>query len=311
VTIERIQIKDRAHWLSLRANDVTASAAGALLGVHEYLTPFQLYLEKTGQGHDVEETAPMRRGKRMEGVAIGILKDEHPEIEFQIPNFYVRDTDARIGATPDLLAICPKRGPGIVQIKSVQSLVYRRKWIDAELVTPIPPTWIMVQAIIEAKLTGANWAAVAPIVVDHGIDIPLIDIEIHAGVYQRTLEAIAEFWAKVDAGEPLPADYARDGAAIEALYAKGGGPALDLSKHNRIAFLCEEMLAWQERATTADRAKRVINAEIADILKDSEIAEHGEFKIARKSQKTGGYTVPEGKTRVLRITRKKQSQEME
>jgi hypothetical protein len=46
--VEKIAIINEAQWLALRKEDVTASVAGALLGVHEYTTAYGLWAQKTG-----------------------------------------------------------------------------------------------------------------------------------------------------------------------------------------------------------------------------------------------------------------------
>src|SRR5262245_7287249 len=78
--IERIEYGDREAWLKLRGKDVTASVAGALLGVHEFTTPYGLWALKSGKiAEDPEETGPMRRGRLLEPVAIELIQEEHPD----------------------------------------------------------------------------------------------------------------------------------------------------------------------------------------------------------------------------------------
>ena len=38
MSIETLEPTDREHWLALRREDVTASAVGALLGAHPYIS---------------------------------------------------------------------------------------------------------------------------------------------------------------------------------------------------------------------------------------------------------------------------------
>jgi predicted phage-related endonuclease len=44
--IESWQITGRDEWLERRRQDITGSVAAALLGVHERITPLQLYRGK-------------------------------------------------------------------------------------------------------------------------------------------------------------------------------------------------------------------------------------------------------------------------
>jgi len=109
--IERIPIESREQWLSLRRQDVTASAAGALLGLHPYISAWSLWAEKTGLvSSDAPMNAAMERGLELEPIAIKRLQKLHPDWNITQPAAYYRDPEARLGATPDCLATDPERG---------------------------------------------------------------------------------------------------------------------------------------------------------------------------------------------------------
>lgn len=226
MVIEVIQPKDRAAWLNARGKDVTASVVGALFGAHDFVTPYELWAIKTGRVKQQDiETDAMRRGRLLEPVAVQIIREERPGWIIQhnaAENTYFRDPTRRIGATPDVIAQCPERGKGVVQIKSVEAGVYRRKWLDEEC-NPEAPLWIALQAMQEAHLTGAQWAAVMPLVIGFGIEAPLIDIPLDnaPGVIAAITERVAEFWQMVAEDREPQIDYARDGALIDRLYALG------------------------------------------------------------------------------------------
>jgi len=46
MSIEHLHVPDDASWHAARAQDVTASVAAALLGVHEFETPLSLFMAK-------------------------------------------------------------------------------------------------------------------------------------------------------------------------------------------------------------------------------------------------------------------------
>ena len=224
--IEVITPKDRRAWLKARGQDITASVVGALFGVHDFVTPYELWALKTGRVRQQDdETDAMRRGRLLEPVAVQIIREEHPEWEVYhnaAENVYYRDTERRIGATPDVMVECPRRGLGIIQVKSVEAGVYRRKWLDEDG-QPEAPLWIALQASQEAFLTEAAWAAVMPLVIGFGIEAPLIDIPLDnlPGVIDAITEKAAEFWQMVAEDREPPVDYQRDAALIDRLYAIG------------------------------------------------------------------------------------------
>ena len=304
MAIERIKITDAAQWHNLRRADVTASVVGALFGAHDFATPFSLSLAKTGRAPDVEETPAMQRGRLLEPVAVQLLREMHPDwkvIHNAADGYYFRDTDARIGATPDVLVLkAPGRGPGIVQIKSVEASIYRRKWlVDGE---PEAPLWIALQATLEAYLTGAKWAAVGPLVVGHGVDMPLIEVPLVDGVIDAIKARAAEFWRDVEEGREPEIDYERDGALLDTLYADGDEEGeVDLTGDERVV----ELLAARE-AALADRREverriTIIDAEVKAKMGDAVVAHlpGGRRIVWRKQRRAGGYVAPSN-SRTLR-----------
>lgn len=252
--IERHRITDREQWLKMRSQDVTASAAAALLGIHPYQTAYSLWATKTGLISDeIEDTPPLRRGRLLEPVAVQILKDEHPEWTFSdYPvALYFRDPVARIGATPDLSYRDEHGRWTNLQIKSVEAGVFRRDWKDADG-NISPPLWIAVQSIIEAKLTGFEHAAVAPLVVGHGVELPVIPVPLHEGIYDRITSEVAAFWRLVEEGHTPDVDFGRDGALLAKLHV-GDDRVLDLAFDNEAPELVDqrERLSGQRKALDA------------------------------------------------------------
>lgn len=308
--VEIIRPKDRDAWLAARNRDVTASQVGALFGEHEYTTLLDLWALKTGRLPRAEEETPaMRRGRLLEPVAVQILREDYPRwkiVHNAAENIYYRDPAARLGATPDVLANAPDRGPGVIQIKSVEASIFRRKWLDEEGNVE-PPLWIALQATLEAHLTGRQWAAVAPLVIGHGVDLPLIDIPLVPGVIAAMEAKAAEFWQMIAEGREPPADYARDGALIARLHGDGDPEhEIDLSGDNRIPELLENRRRWSDEARVAKAEIEKIDTEVKAKLGPAHVAWIGEGrKITWKPQAREGSYVPPTTIRALRYPKQK------
>ena len=262
--IESIVPDSRNHWLALRSNDITASAAGALFGVHDYQTPFGLWALKTGRAPEgANETAAMKRGRLLEPVVIDLVRDERPDWKIS-PNggVYYRDPAARLGATPDAFIDAPDRdGRGVLQIKTTERSVFARKWVgDGGAIEP--PIWIAMQALIEAELTGSKWAAVAVMTVGFGLDLHIVEVPMTPGLMDTVRAKVAEFWRMVDEGREPPADYARDGAALAQVYAHDDGSTIDLAGDNELTFLLEERARLSAERKAHDERLDVIRNEI-------------------------------------------------
>jgi hypothetical protein len=307
MAIESIPINNREQWLKLRGQDITASVAGALLGVHEYVSAYGLWALKSGLiTEDPDESAAMKRGRLLEPVAVALLQEMKPTWTLQHGGVYLRDAAARLGATPDVIVDDPARGRGVVQIKSVEGSIFRKKWRDADTGEIAPPLWIAVQGIVEAHLVGATWAAVAPLVVGFGVDLHLIDIPIHAGVIERLKLEIVAFWQRVAEKRPYEPDYGTDGAIIAQLYGQDNGTTIDLSSDNRMP----ELLALDEQlgdaiSTNSEQRKEVRN-EILAKLGVATGAMCSGWTVAAKTINRKGYEVKPSSYRQIRTKRLQQ-----
>lgn len=276
--IQIIRPADRAAWLRARQKDITASTVGVLWGVHDFMTTYELWAIKTGRvARDDQESDAMRRGRLLEPVAVQIIREDYPRFAVNYSTdaqVYYRDPDLRLGATPDVIVDCPDRGRGIIQIKSVEAGVYRRKWLDEDGQAEAP-LWIALQATLEAHLVGAEWAAVMPLVIGFGIEAPLVEIPLDhkAEIIARMAEASAEFWAMVDEDREPPIDFDRDAALIDRLYSVGDPrEEADLTSQIEILDTIEAIKAHRDRLRAAEAAVHRYEAEIKAAMGSAEIA---------------------------------------
>lgn len=292
MSIDRIPVTDRESWLALRQRDVTASAVGCLLGIHDFWTPFGLWALKTGLvAEDPEETEPMKRGRLLEPVAFQLIQEKRPDWILTTPHLYLRDADARLGATPDLFVSDKVRGPGIVQVKTVEPSVFRRKWRDEDTRELSPPLWIAVQAITEAHLAGVGWAAVAAMTVGFGLDLHVVDVPIHEGVIARIRSVVADFWRMVEEKRQPPVDFARDGRLLEDLYAVST-ETISLETDNALPGLCDERERLSDSKNVAEKRLREIKTELLVKLNGASAARiAGGRTITSKRVDRKGYAV--------------------
>ncbi|MBN9441135.1 YqaJ viral recombinase family protein [Bosea sp. (in: a-proteobacteria)] len=311
--IERIPASDRATWLKLRERDVTASAAAALLGAHPFMTPFELWQLKAGKISEDPEISPaMERGTLLEPVAVKLLQSRRPDWTVKHNSgrdqVYWRDPERRIGATPDVL-IDDDGVFGIVQIKSVEPMVFREKWLlDGKLGTPAswvvePPLYVVIQALVEAKLTGAQAAYVAPLVVMHGLEMPLVPVPIHEGAWDRVVDEVSSFWASIAAGEEPEPDWRKDAALLNELGRTDNGREIDLTGDNMMPDLLERRLAAKDRIKADEAIVEECDGEIIAKLGEFERAHVPGWSLKRPTIKRKAYEVKASSYRRLDIKR--------
>jgi hypothetical protein len=309
MTVEVLKPRTRAEWLAIRGTTIGASEIAALFGVHPFLTAFELWHLKAGLlGGDTAETGPLRRGRMLEQVAVQFLQEERPDWTVTANPMpggqFFRDLSLGLSATPDAFIRDPERRGqrGICQIKSVESSAFRTKWKaeDGEIETPV---YVALQAIQEAFLTGADFAVTTPLVVGHGIEMPILEVPMHAGIVEQIKARAAAFWASIRAGRPPEPDYAADGGTIAALYADDNGMEVDLTDDARLPQLAAERdeLKAALKATT-DRVA-VIDAEFKHRIGPHEAARLGDGRRATwRTERRRQRFSPAAEVRTLRIS---------
>lgn len=303
--IEQLRFPDRQAWLAARGKDITASVVGAMFGVHEYSSPYELWALKSGRMLPPElNNSALERGELLEPVAVEMMRRRRPEwriVHNTDPDtIYFRDPMTRIGATPDTLVMCPERGPGTVQIKSVEQSVYRRKWTP-DGAEPEPPLWIVMQALLEAHMTGSRWACVAPLVIGYGIDLPIIEIPLVGEVMPAIISKAKEFWDLIESGDEPPIDYSRDRSVIEAMHPVDDGGEIDLVSDRRVYALLEERADLKDAEKLHEARIDEINAELKHKMKGAALAylPNGMRMTWRTQRRTG----PDGRVSVQRVLR--------
>ncbi len=303
MSIEIIRPSSHENWLNTRKRSVGASEVGALLGVHPWISGFELFAKKTGKIVDDSDSPALRRGRMLEQVAVQMIAEERPDWKLH-PNptpggeFY-RDGDIGLSCTPDLFveeAGLPGRAN--CQIKSVQSMVFRKDWRD-EAGQLMPPLYAVVQSLVEARLTGAARAYVAALVVDYGIDIHIIEIPMHAAVVDRAIQAARDFWAMIDRGEDPPVDYARDGEAISRLYANDDGSEAELPL--RAVELTERRAEKKAIIKELQAECETVDAEMKTLMGNHSLGRMVDGRLIKwRVEPRKGYEVKPSEPRVLR-----------
>ncbi len=307
MTVEIIRPASEAEWLELRRKYVTGSQAAAVLSAHPYTSGYQLWAEKTGRASPVEQTGAMRRGNLLEPVVVQMLREERPDwlIQYPLNRTFYCDEGERTGATPDAFGTRPDQGElGNIQLKTASDWAFRQNWLDPETREVRLPLWIAIQAIIEARLTGAHWAVVAVMVVGHEIDLHIIDIPLDTKIMPAILEAVADFWTVVDSGAHPPINWLVDGKAVLDVYRDSDGSKADLSHVEGFDRLVAqyETAKREERAHAKDAEE--LKPRIIEALGNADWGETLNWEVKAPTTHRKAYEVKATSFRALRCKRK-------
>ncbi len=312
MTIECINITDRSMWLALRANDITASDVPAVCGESVYGSAAQVWAHKRGLIPATEMTEPMKRGIWGEPAVFEALAMEQPTWELRRAKVYLRDPDARLGATPDGVAIDPERpGIGVIQCKVVAENVFRDKWLESSDDDPHDPyaparapLGYQLQTLTEGMLATAAWGKIAALVVGQWKwSLRLFPIERHDGAETMIREKVAHFWKTyLDAGVQPPIDPTRDEALVKMLHPGDDGSEIDLTGDNELPVVVDGLVKARADKKDAEAREKWAKTIIGDKMGVAAFATlAGGRRLTNKTTHRAGFTVAPTEFRVLKV----------
>ena len=163
MTVKEIPITNKQDWLENRLLDVTSTEVSALFNVNPYQTEFELYNQKKDKVVvNLEDTERMAWGRKLEdSIALGCAESQGWKVEqFDV---YMSDTKTRMGSSFDY-KITSTDELGIMEVKNVDSMVYRTKWIDDGNGHIEAPPHIEMQLQHQLHVANVSWGCIAALV---------------------------------------------------------------------------------------------------------------------------------------------------
>jgi predicted phage-related endonuclease len=286
-----------AEWLAARKLDLTSTECAALFDASPYCTAYELHHRKTGALPDTfEANERMVWGTRLEAaIAQGVAEDLGLIV---IPmKVYMRIPSLRMGSSFDFQIVglaefyegdetarnlFRERGPGIMEVKNVDGLAFRRSWIDDGEVIEAPPH-IEFQVQHQQLVSGMTWSVIAPLV-GGNTPKPIFRVA-DEPVQEAIMSHVQDFWARVDANDPPAPNFIDDADTIKRLYRDNDGSSIDLSEHVRLAGLCAEYKAAGADEKAAQQRKQAALAEILTIVEGAKSIQAAGFKISAGTNK--------------------------
>lgn len=255
-------------WHALRAQDVTSTESSALFGQSPYATKFELWhRKKQGAVTTIPDNPRMAWGRRVQdAIAQGISQDQGWTCRAMTE--YIRLVDARMGASFDYEVVCPVRGKGILEIKNVDFLVFRDKWIDDEEGMEAPPH-IEVQLQHQLHLAEYDWGAIGVLI--GGNDARVLIRDRLQDVGSSIEIAIRQFWQQIEQGIEPPPVFPEDAEFVAKLhnYAEVG-KVFNGQGNTELAGLLAQYKTAADREKLAKEDKQVARAKVLQMIGDAE-----------------------------------------
>lgn len=303
-------VRDRATWLALRQQDITASDVPAVCGEGMYGSATRVWAEKLGRVGPQEATKAMTRGLIGEASVFSAIEMYHPDWEVRRAKVYFRDADAGIGATPDGAALIPGvDGITIVQAKLITRSSFTKHWLhdpdnfDGGFKAPLA---YQLQTLTEAMLAEAPHAIIAALV--HGNEwdewvLRTVPVHRNAAAEQRIRDMVATFRARyLETGIQPPVDMERDEEIIKQLWPKDNGREIDLSGDNELPEIVAQLENARCGVKLAKETERWAKTLIADKMQDYTFARLADGRrISFKLMERAGHVVGPSVSRIMRI----------
>ena len=205
--IKSIPITNKQDWLENRLLDITSTEISCLFNCNPYQTEFELYNQKKDKVViNIEDNDRMAWGRRLEdSIAHGCAESQGWKVEqFDV---YMSDTETRMGSSFDY-KITSTDELGIMEVKNVDSMVYRTKWIDDGNGHIEAPPHIEMQLQHQLHVANVSWGCIAALV--GGNTSKLIVRARNKEVGEMLETKVKEFWERVKSGTAPDIDYLRD-----------------------------------------------------------------------------------------------------
>lgn len=206
--------EDREKWLEARAIGIGGSDAAVIMGMNPYKSPYQLWLEKTGQAEapDLSHVQAVYWGSKNEANIADWFQEETGKRVKRLGTLRSREYPFML-ANVDRTVVGENAG---LEIKTAGVSQYR-KWKDDEI-----PDAYYCQCLHYMAVTGAAYWYIAVLL--GGNEAKWKRIERNEEDIQHLIMAETDFWKLVEARTPPPVDGSDSCAAALSAQYKGGDP---------------------------------------------------------------------------------------
>ncbi|SFK76016.1 putative phage-type endonuclease [Paenibacillus sp. 1_12] len=147
------------QWLVYRRNGIGGSDLAAICGISKWRTAMHVFLEKLGEALEEQMGEAAEWGTRLEPLIADKFACEHPEWAITEKKIIYCHPEHRWAlGNLDRMIICPKRGRGILEIKTASEYL-RKEWDDGNI-----PDYYYVQLQWYMFVTGLEWGYFATLI---------------------------------------------------------------------------------------------------------------------------------------------------
>ncbi len=153
------EVLSHAKWLQYRRSGIGGSDLAAICSISKWRTPLHVYLEKLGDALEETMSEAAEWGTRLEPLIADKFASEHPDWAITEKKVIYCHPEHRWAlGNLDRMIICPRRGRGILEIKTASEYL-RQEWDNDNI-----PDYYYVQLQWYLFVTGLEWGYFATLI---------------------------------------------------------------------------------------------------------------------------------------------------
>lgn len=273
--IEYILPDNEEHWLNLRSKNVNSTDVAALFGLSPYCTELELWHCLAGSFTvEFKENDRSKWGKRLQNsIAKGIANDNGWLVREE--KRYAQDSELRMGSSFDF-AVYGNKESGVhawdialLEIKNVDSLIFKDGWIIDENKNLEAPPHIELQVQHQLALTGLPRAYIGALI--GGNQVKIIERTPDEKIIKQIKTKIAEFWKSIEEKNPPTPNFEKDADFIAKLYSFAQpGSVRDGAGDPHLTELAQIYKEGADLEKAGAAKKAAAKAEMLTLIGDSE-----------------------------------------
>jgi len=273
----------REEWLKLRHSCVSSTEVPALFGMSPYITAFELAI-----GKEQPEPTELELGERaewglyMERPIAQKFADDYGVKVRKLDSYAVKQ-EVGIGASfdfeivglkdtapagPVLQGLYTNLGAGVMEIKTVDFLIWRDQWPDRDGMQEAP-AHIELQVQAQLHCLDRKWAAICVLVGGNTGKLLIRERDEDVG---KAIEAkVSAFWRDLRQGKRPPISLPDDAEIIRKIYSYAEpGKVLDAQADAEMRAICLEYENARLAATDAENKRKSAQAKLLQKIGDAE-----------------------------------------
>lgn len=267
---------EREEWLKARQQGIGSSDAAAVVGLDSFRSPFSLWLQKTGQLPEQEETDAMRWGMRLESAIADEFQDTNDaELNVIVPQSMFRhSTHEWMLASPDrLLAKDLVNGGDVIGVLEIKTSGFADRWADG-----IPEPY---QVQVQHQLSVMDLYEAYVAVLIGGRTYRTFHVERDDEAIEALQKLERDFWFEnVLANVPPPTDgHVSTTEALKQLYASVR-PGAEVDLPEDVTHLLSTYQAAKQHKAHAEEILAGVENWIKEQMGDAELGLYGNKTIA-------------------------------